>query len=249
MNGRLPTAAGEAMASGKFLRQWGLALGDAVTLDAGGRPARVTIVGEDLSGGADDLLSTWATLAALAPDKQADSYEIQVAPGTDLSTYLHEVRAADPGLIALPQNSTWAYGIIMTGVASTLTLMLGIVAALGVFNTVVLNTRERRRDLGMLKSIGMTPRQVTSMLITSMAALGAIGSLLGVPLGIAVHRGVMPLVAGAAGVDVPNTMLDVWHAPLLALPALAGPAIAVLGALVPARSAARLTIAQVLRSE
>ena len=41
--------------------------------------------------------------------------------------------------------------------ASLLTLLLGAVAALGVFNTVVLNTRERRRDLGMLKSIGMTP--------------------------------------------------------------------------------------------
>ncbi|MFK4265722.1 FtsX-like permease family protein [Streptomyces milbemycinicus] len=37
--------------------------------------------------------------------------------------------------------------------------MLTVVAALGVFNTVVLNTRDRRRDLGMLKSIGMTPRQ------------------------------------------------------------------------------------------
>ncbi|WP_425569357.1 FtsX-like permease family protein [Nonomuraea salmonea] len=36
----------------------------------------------------------------------------------------------------------------------------------------MLNTRERRRDLAMLKSIGMTPRQVTLMMITSMAALG-----------------------------------------------------------------------------
>jgi putative ABC transport system permease protein len=249
VNGSLPAAPDEAMASGKFLRQRGLAVGDSVTLDAGGRQARVTIVGEDLSGEADELISTWATLATLAPDKQADSYDIQITPGSDITTYLHEVRAADPGLIALPQNTAWAYGIIMTAVASTLTLMLGIVSALGVFNTVVLNTRERRRDLGILKSIGMTPRQVTSMLITSMAALGAIGSLLGVPLGIAVHREVMPLVARAAGVDVPNSMLDVWHAPLLAQLALAGLAIAVLGALIPARSAARLTIAQVLRSE
>ena len=249
VKGRLMDAPGEAMVSGKFLRSRGLAVGDTVTLDAGGRQARVTIVGQDLSGAADDVLATWATLATLAPDRAPDAYDIQITPGTDLHSYLHEVRAADPGLVALPQNTTWAYGIIMIGVASTLTLMLGAVAALGVFNTVVLNTRERRRDLGMLKSVGMTPRQVTSMLVTSMAALGAVGSMLGTPLGIAVHRGVMPLVASAAGVDIPHSMLDVWHAPRLALLALAGVAIAVLGALIPARWAARLTIAQVLRSE
>ena len=249
VKGRLMAAPGEAMASGKFLRQRGLAIGDSVTLDAGGRQARVTIVGEDLSGGTDDLLCTWATLATLAPHRQADAYDIQIVPGTDIHTYLHAVRAVDPGLVALPQNTTWAYGIIMIGVASTLTLMLGTVAALGVFNTVVLNTRERRRDLGILKAIGMTPRQVTTMLVTSMAALGALGSLIGTPLGIAVHREVMPLVASAAGVDIPSSMLNVWHAPQLALPAVAGVAIAALGALIPARWAARLTIAQVLRSE
>jgi putative ABC transport system permease protein len=44
-------------------------------------------------------------------------------------------------------------------------------------------------------------------------------------------------------------MTDVWHAPVLALMALAGVAIAVLGAFVPARSAARLSIAKVLHSE
>ncbi|MFJ7256654.1 hypothetical protein ACIQWV_29770 [Streptomyces sp. NPDC098085] len=44
-------------------------------------------------------------------------------------------------------------------------------------------------------------------------------------------------------------MKDVWHAPQPAALALAGVTIAVLGALVPARSAARLTIATVLHNE
>ncbi|MFD0392602.1 FtsX-like permease family protein [Streptomyces nogalater] len=43
----------------------------------------------------------------------------------------------------------------------------------------MLNTHDRRRDLGMLKSIGMTPGQVTVMTVTSMAVLGVLGSLLG----------------------------------------------------------------------
>ncbi|MGY3676729.1 hypothetical protein [Streptomyces sp. TE33382] len=44
-------------------------------------------------------------------------------------------------------------------------------------------------------------------------------------------------------------MKDVWHAAQLAAMLLAGVAIAVLGALVPARSAARMTIASVLHTE
>jgi putative ABC transport system permease protein len=44
-------------------------------------------------------------------------------------------------------------------------------------------------------------------------------------------------------------MMDVWHAATLTVLVLAGVAIAVLGALIPARSAARLPIAQVLHNE
>lgn len=126
------------------------------------------------------------------------------------------------------------------------TVLLSIVAALGVFNTVLLSVRERRRDLGMLKSIGMTPRQVVAMTVTSVAGLGAVGGLLGVPLGLAAHR----LVVDNVGVvTFPESMKDVWDAPLLTGLLLAGIVIAVLGALVPARSAARMTIASALHTE
>ncbi|MEU9256419.1 ABC transporter permease [Streptomyces sp. NPDC048270] len=126
------------------------------------------------------------------------------------------------------------------------TVLLTLVASLGVFNTVLLNTRERRRDLGMLKSIGMTPRQVVVMTVTSVAGLGVAGGLLGIPLGMLAHR----LVVDNVGVvEFPESMKDVWQAPQLAAMLLAGVAIAVLGALLPARSAARMTIASVLHTE
>jgi putative ABC transport system permease protein len=95
----------------------------------------------------------------------------------------------------------------------------------------------------------MTPRQVTVMMTTSMAALGALGSVLGVPLGIWGYHLVVPRMADAVDLTLPPYMTDVWRAPALAGPALAGVAIAVLGAFLPARGAARLTIAQVLRNE
>ncbi|MFF8999789.1 hypothetical protein [Streptomyces achromogenes] len=86
--------------------------------------------------------------------------------------------------------------------------------------------------------------------LTLMPALVAsLGSLLGVPLGIAAHRMVVPRMAAGLDITLPGSMTAVWHPPLLAVLALAGVVIAVVGALVPARRAARLTVAEVLRNE
>jgi putative ABC transport system permease protein len=50
-------------------------------------------------------------------------------------------------------------------------------------------------------------------------------------------------------VNIPEPLLTVWRAPMTVVLALAGVAIAGLGALLPAHAAARLTIAEVLRTE
>ena len=87
------------------------------------------------------------------------------------------------------------------------------------------------------------------MVVTSMAALGALGGALGIPFGIGAHRLVIPAVARAAQVAFPDFMLRVFPAPMLVLLALAGVGIAAFGAFLPARSAARATIAEALRNE
>ncbi|RYJ30507.1 putative ABC transporter integral membrane protein [Streptomyces sp. L-9-10] len=247
--GRWLEGPGEVVAPPAFLKKRGLDVGDRVTFMLGGEKASATIVGESMDGMPDLLRSNWETLTAFAPDREANQYEIRLAPGTDVAAYNASVRAADPGLnpVALPETNRDA--VIIIGSASALTVLLATVAALGVFNTVLLNTRERRRDLGTLKSLGMTPRQVSVMVVTSMAALGAVGGLLGIPAGIGAYGLIMPAMTDAAGVSLPAFMTDVWRAPVLALLALTGIVIAALGALVPARSAARLTIAKVLHNE
>lgn len=246
IEGRWMRGRGEVVAPTPFLRKRGLKVGDHLTLTMGDRRETVTIVGAEWTGDPDLLQASWPTLEALAPEQAANQYYVQLAPGVDVSAYNAAVRAADPGLYPrVPDQQNTDVVAIVTS-ASVLTLLLATVAALGVFNTVVLNTRERRRDLGMLKSIGMTPRQVTVMVVTSMAALGVVGGLLGVSIGIVAHHLTIPAMTDAAGFTLPA---DVWHAPGLALLALAGVMIAVLGAFVPARSAARLTIAEVLHNE
>lgn len=215
----------------------------------------MTIVGETLSAGvgSGEFFADWQTLDLLAPDYQVVNsdvfYQVQPTAGTDIRSYVRAVTAAAPGLYAWDNTGTNSFTITVVSFSSMLSVMLGIVAALGVFNTVVLNTRERRRDLGMLKSIGMTPRQVVVMMVTSMAALGVIGGLLGIPVGIVAHHLIVPVAAHAAQVTTAGFLLDVWHPQVLGVLALAGVAIAAIGALIPARSAARLAIAEVLHNE
>ncbi|MGW0187577.1 FtsX-like permease family protein [Streptomyces sp. NPDC003362] len=246
VEGHWPAGAGEAAAGPAFLTQHGLSVGDRVTVRLNGKQTPVTIVGELMEGNAQALDSNWQTLAELDPTTEAAEYTVRLDRGADAQRYMEAVRAADPGLRPSLRHADSTATTTVVGFASVFTVLLTVVASLGVFNTVLLNIRERRRDLGMLKSIGMTPPQVMVMTVTSVAALGAVGGVLGIPLGVVAHR----LVVDHVGViSFPEAMKQVWHLPQLAALVLAGVVIAVLGALIPARTAARLTIAEVLHNE
>ncbi|MEU8664922.1 ABC transporter permease, partial [Actinoplanes philippinensis] len=250
LEGRWLAGPDEVVASAELINKRGLAVGDTMVLELEGGRTTVTIVGETLQslpGPGDGLFAAWRDLPGLDPFDFY--YQVELAEGTDVQAFTAAVRAADPGLTVWDNTDVTDLTIVITGISTVLALLLAAVAALGVLNTVALNVQDRRRDLGMLKSIGMTPRQVLTMLVTSMAALGVAGGLLGIPFGMAAHRLVIPLAADAAKVTLPDYVMRVWDPATLALLVASGVLIAVLGALLPARSAARLSIARVLHNE
>ena len=246
--GRWMHRTGEVVAGSAFLRQNDLRVGDRLRLEKGDRHETVAIVGEYMHDDHRLVVTDESTMTALAPREKPIAYHVKLRDGADPEAYARAARAADPGLSPDPVGANAVTQTIVAS-ASVLTVMLALVAALGVFNTAVLNTRDRRGDLGMLKSIGMTPRQVTVMTVTSMAELGALGTLLGIPLGMVGHLLVVPRMADAVDITLPSFMTDVWQPSALLALAPTGVAIAVLGAYIPARRAARLTVAEVLRSE
>jgi putative ABC transport system permease protein len=63
-----------------------------------------------------------------------------------------------------------------------------IVAALGVINTMMMNVLERRREIGALRSIGMTRAQVIRMILAEASAMGAVGALFGIAFGVLLAR-------------------------------------------------------------
>jgi len=124
-------------------------------------------------------------------------------------------------------------------------LLLGfsiIVSLFGVINTLVLSVFERTRELGMLRAIGMTRRQVRRMIRHESIVTALIGATLGIIVGI--FLAILTTAATAKyGIvfAVPYGTLIVF----VAIAILAG----VLAAILPARRASRLNVLEALQYE
>jgi ABC-type lipoprotein release transport system permease subunit len=108
-----------------------------------------------------------------------------------------------------------------------------------------LDQRRSARDLAVLRALGTTQGQCWSVVVTQVTLPAVVGLLFGVPLGLAIGRIVWRAVANYTPLQYVAPMA-VWVMLLVAPSALL---IANALAAWPARRAAHLRIAQVLRTE
>ncbi|MFF1308502.1 FtsX-like permease family protein [Streptomyces sp. NPDC058307] len=251
--GRWFHGAGEAVAPSGFLTATGKHIGDTIRLTDNGRSAPVRIVGEVFAM-QQVLLTDKSSLAGLNAYilPQSVQFNIDLTRGTSQQSYLDSLNTVlvPYNLTAQPNNAQVGGMLIaMDSLAAMLTLMLVAVAGLGVLNTVVLDTRERVHDFGVFKALGMTPKQTIVMVITSVAGIGLLAGVIGVPIGIALHDSVVPVMGRAAGTSIPVDDIAIYHLPVLLPLILGGLVIATVGALLPAGWAARTGTATALRTE
>ncbi|MEV7867790.1 FtsX-like permease family protein [Streptomyces sp. NPDC088124] len=255
VSGRWIDRPGEAVVPTPFLAATGTRLGDTITLTGLAEPVTVRIVGEVLDPRYDGMqvFTDASNLTAAHPDLTETSHHIAVASGTDVTGYVDTLnRSLAPlGATALAGGPDAGSGVVATlnALSAILTLMLVAVAALGVLNGVLLDTRERVREIGVHKALGMTPRQTVVMVITSVVMTGLAAGALGVPLGVALHGRVIPAMGESVGLRFPGSVIDVYHGAELLPLVLGGLLIATLGALLPAGWAARARTATALRTE
>ena len=238
-----------------FLTLTGKSVGDTVTFSVGGARVTARIAGEvfDTDNRGLLMLTDWGTLAAVDRGLTPDLYDVALRPGTSPGAYARALGRALGGTLGpyadLSLNDRDPFFLTLIGLVGILTLLLAVVAGLGVLNTVVLYTRERAHDLGIFKALGMTPRQTIVMVVCWVAGTGLVAGLLAVPAGVAVHRYVLPVMAHAAGTGIPASYLAVYQAWEIAALALAGLVIAAAGGMVPAAWAARARTVVALHAE
>ena len=140
--------------------------------------------------------------------------------------------------------------LLFLSVVGVLGIVLVAISLGGVFDTVLLETRQRTGELAILKTIGLTPRQVVGMVVATIVPAGIVAGLAGVPIGLAAQRVVLTTMGQvAAGLGIPEREFDVLSPAALLGLALLGLAIGALGAWIPAWRAARAQIAPVLQAE
>jgi len=124
---------------------------------------------------------------------------------------------------------------LVTGIG-VLALLVG---AFGIANIMLVSVTERTKEIGIMKSIGATNREILSLFISESALLGIAGAVIGIPLGLAVGYG------GAVYADVGFAIPVDW----VALALVMGIVIGVVAGVYPAWRAARVDPIEALRYE
>ncbi|NEE17334.1 ABC transporter permease [Streptomyces sp. SID7499] len=251
LSGHWITGKGQVVVPSRFLERTSTKLGDTVRVTYRKETADLRIVGEsfDTSGSRLEIHAVMADFTSAEPS----TFLVETKPGVSAVEYARKVAAVVRPLggdaTAGSESGPDGVILIMAATAVLLTFMLITVAGLGVLNSVVLDTRERIHDLGVCKAIGMSPRQTMSLVLASVAVIGMIGGLLGVPAGYALHHVVIPMMGRAVGTSLPSPVLEVYGPVQLLLLGIGGVVIAMLSALIPAGWAARARTVTALRTE
>jgi ABC-type lipoprotein release transport system permease subunit len=125
----------------------------------------------------------------------------------------------------------------------TLDTILLLITVTTLVAVALLSVRERIRDYGVLKAIGLTPRQITSTVISAHTALALVASLLAVPLGVGLYLALAWISSGTTE----EAVVAPW--PSLVLIPIGTVLVVVAATSLPARLATRIRTADALRYE
>lgn len=185
-----------------------------------------------------DIQRTDVSVSVMAEDG-ADSTEVEAAVKEELR---------DTPLVTVQNQEEFAEGLkaqvnqILFMIYALLGLAI-IIAVLGIINTLALSVIERTREIGLLRAVGMTRRQLRRMVRLESVAIALFGALLGTVMGV-----VFGIVLQRSLADEGITHLNL---PLLGLGIFFGLSalFGVLAALLPARRAAKQNVLEAISTE
>ena len=171
----------------------------------------------------------------------------EIINGAGLSVLSWEALAAD--YLAIAEAKRGGTGIIL--------FLIFIIAAVGISNTMLMAIFERIRELGMMRSLGMSDADIRAAFVLEAAGIGLIGSAIGVVLGILVNIYVVNVGFDLGfvmrdmdiGYRIQSVMRGAWNFDTVIGAFFAGTAISTLVAFFPTGRALRMDIPSCLRHQ
>ncbi|MEZ4641495.1 MAG: FtsX-like permease family protein [Chloroflexota bacterium] len=249
-------AIGDAIWVGADVAQkYNLHVNDEVVLETrrGRRPFRIAAIVIDFAGGETTTVTgSWNDLRRYFGVTDVSTFLVRLAPAASLPAITDTIEndiGRNLNLIVESKQEFEDKMRTLSAQAFSLFDVLGliglVVGGLGVINTMLMNVLERTRELGGLRSLGMTRRQVRRMILAEAATIGVMGGLFGVAFG-AVLADVFLVGLRAVGgfvlnLQTPYTAIAVSFVIALVL--------ALAAALYPAWRASQVNIIQAIKNE
>jgi putative ABC transport system permease protein len=243
----------QAIVSDDFASAHNLALGDSFQLLTQTRAQpRFEVVGEFNSklGVLGNVLVTQGVMARAFAQTQDLFDFVEVEPGADAARVQTLLTKGSEALFPVTEvlnqqelkESREEQIDQLVQLVYALLLFAILISLFGIANTLALSIHERTRELGMLRAIGMSRRQVRTMIRYEAVITALIGAILGMALGIVFATLIaQPLKSEGFTLSFPVGSLVL----LLVFAAVIG----VLAAILPARRASRMDVLQSLQYE
>jgi putative ABC transport system permease protein len=248
-------AAGDSVFVSSILaEQYGLQQGDQIYLETrrGRQAFAVAAIVVDYFNQGLVLHGSWRDMRRYFGINDVSAFLIKLEPGVsyaELSERIEDLYGASRHLTVESNEGlrNEAAGLIaQTSIMfDVLALIAMVVAAFGVVNTLTMNVLERTRELGMLRSLGMTRRQISKMLLAEAGTMGMIGAVFGLVFGLLLSRALLSSINAMTGYGL-AFVLPVSGMLLALVLALV---VSQVAALWPARRAAHLRIIDAIQFE
>lgn len=136
-------------------------------------------------------------------------------------------------------------------------LLLGVIAVVGISNTMLMAVLEREREIGMMRALGVRNGEVRRMFFYEAAAIGVTGSAAGIALGALLVALLVNIGLDYGflldGVDLgfrwDGVLVGVWNVPTMVQAAAGATLVAGLASMIPVRRILRKTVTATMRDD
>jgi putative ABC transport system permease protein len=246
----------------EFADKNGIAVGSRVTLGTAEGDKAFAVRGVMKSSGLTSafggnlaIMDVYAAQKMFGRGRTFDRIDVALKPGRTLADAEREISTiVGPGFQVEPPSGRGqqfeamlaAYSM-MVGISSLFALFIGMFI---IYNSFSIAVTQRRSEIGILRALGATRRQIRWLFLGESAVTGLVGSIGGVLFGIVIARGIAAsigtLIADVYGVAQHADELATNPA-LLALALAIGVGTSIVAAAIPARNAARVDPVQALQ--